>query len=186
MALDLTGVDLPTEVVRTRRLVLRPYRQEDVDPVFRACQDPGIQRWIGALPVPYTRADAVEYVTVVSPRGRAEGTDLGCAMEADGELVGSCGAHHLTGGRLGPEIGYWIAPWARRRGYAAEAAGGLAEWLFAHGATRAHLFVDVDNAPSQAVARRARFAPEGVVRGCLEYRDGSSADAVLFGRSREG
>jgi hypothetical protein len=32
------------------------------------------------------------------------------------------------------------------------------------------------------VARRAGFTQEGVVRSCLEYRDGTRADAVLFGR----
>ena len=40
MTLDLTDVDLNTAVVRTERLVLRPYRPADVDPVYRACQDP--------------------------------------------------------------------------------------------------------------------------------------------------
>jgi RimJ/RimL family protein N-acetyltransferase len=45
-----------------------------------------------------------------------------------------------------------------------------------------HLYTDVANAASQAVARRAGFTEEGVVRSCLEYRDGSRADAVLFAR----
>jgi hypothetical protein len=31
-------------------------------------------------------------------------------------------------------------------------------------------------------ARRAGFAREGVVRSCLEYRDGSRADAFLLDR----
>ena len=31
MTLDLTDVDLPTEVVRTDRLVLRPHRPDDED-----------------------------------------------------------------------------------------------------------------------------------------------------------
>ena len=182
MALDLTDVDLTSEVVRTERLLLRPPREDDVDAIVRACQDAESQRWLTSLPSPYTREDAIEFVTGIAPRGRSAGTDIGCAIEADGELVGACGLHSLTSGRLGPEIGYWIAPWARQRGYAAEAARGLAEWALAQGAPRAHLFTDVDNLASQAVARRAGFAEEGVVRGCLEYRDGSRADAVLFGR----
>ena len=186
-ALSLSGVDLTTEVVRTARLVLRPFRPDDVDAVFRACQDAESRRWLASLPEPYTRADAEEFVTGVAVRGRAEGRDLHCAVEADGELVGSCGVHHLHGGtRLGPEIGYWTAPWARGRGHATEAARGLADWALAHGASRVHLFADVRNAASQAVAVRAGFVREGVVRSCLAYQDGSRADAVLFGRVREG
>ena len=184
--LSLSGVDLTTEVVRTARLVLRPFRPDDAEAVFRACQDPEHRRWMPNLPEPYTRADAVEFVTRAAPRGRAEGRDLHCAVEADGELVGSCGVHHLQGGtRLGPEIGYWTAPWARGRGHAAEAARAIADWTFGHGVARVHLFADVRNAASQAVAVRAGFVREGVVRSCLAYQDGSRADAVLFGRVRE-
>ena len=102
-------------------------------------------------------------------------------IEVDGELVGT-GGLYLRGGRLGPEIGYTIAPWARRQGYAAEAAHGLAEWGLGLGAPRVHLFVDVRNTASRATAVRAGFTPEGRVRACLEYRDGSRCDAVLFGR----
>lgn len=184
MALDLTGVDLPTEVLRTERLVLRPHRPEDVDAVLGACQDPGIQRWITAIAVPYTRERAREWVVEMAPRERAEGRGMPTVIEADGALVGSGGVH-LRDGRLGPEIGYWVAAEARGRGYAAEAARGLAEWAFGHGATRVHLFADVDNAASQRVAERAGFSREGVVRQCLPRRDGSRADAVLFGRLRE-
>ena len=185
MALDLTGVDLTTEVVHTERLVLRPYRQDDIDPVFRACQDPENRRWLFNLPSPYTRADAEEFITGAAVRGRAEGTALNAAVEAGGELVGSSGIRHLDEGLLGPELGYWTAPWARGRGYAAEAARALADWAFRHGAGRVHLFADVGNAASQRVAERAGFSREGVVRRCLLYRDGSRADAVLFGRLAE-
>ncbi|NEK57257.1 GNAT family N-acetyltransferase [Geodermatophilus sabuli] len=167
--------------MRSTRLVLRPHRPDDEEAVLRACQDPDIQRWIGALPVPYTRADARAFVTQVSPAERVEGRGMPVVLEADGELVGS-GGLHLRDGRLGPEIGYWVAPWARGRGFAAEAARALADWAFTHGAPRVHLFTDVDNTASQAVAERAGFRREGVVRSCLPYRDGSRSDAVLFGR----
>ena len=181
MPLDLTAVDLTTEVVRTERLVLRPHRPDDVDVVFRACRDPEIQRWIGALPQPYTAEAAREWVCEQAPRNRAEGRGLPTLVEADGEVVGSSGVH-LVPGRLGPEIGYWIAPWARGHGYAAEAAHGLAEWALGLGAPRVHLYTDVGNAASQATARRAGFTQEGVVRSCLDYRDGTRADAALFSR----
>jgi RimJ/RimL family protein N-acetyltransferase len=179
--MDLSDVDLTTEVVRTERLVLRPYRPDDEDAVFGACQAEDIQRWITPIPSPYTREDAREFVTETAPGERAAGRGLPVAMEADGVLVGSSGLHFWPG-RLGPEIGYWVAPEARGRGYAAEATRALAAWAFAHGAPRAHLWVDVDNLPSQAVAHRAGFEREGVVRAALGNRDGSRSTAVLFGK----
>jgi RimJ/RimL family protein N-acetyltransferase len=179
--LSLSAVDLTTEVVRTDRLTLRPYRPDDVDAVHRASQDPETQRWIGLLPLPYTREEARKFVEDIAMKEREDGLGLSVVIEADGELVGT-GGLHLRPGRLGPEIGYSVAPWARRRGYAAEAAHGLAAWALGHGAPRVHLFADVGNTASQAVAVRAGFTAEGTVRGCLEYRDGSRGDAVLFWR----
>lgn len=179
--MDLSAVDLPTEVVSTERLLLRPFRPQDAEVVYRACSDPGTRRWLLALPDPYTLDDARAFVTETAPAARVEGRALSSAVEVRGELVGACGLH-VTPGRLGPEIGYWIAPWARRQGYAAEAARALAEWAFRHGAPRVHLFTDVANPASAAVARRAGFREEGVVRACLDYRDRDRADAVLFGR----
>jgi RimJ/RimL family protein N-acetyltransferase len=181
---DLSLIDLPSEVVRTARLVLRPYRPDDADAVHRACQDPEIQRWISVIASPYTAEDARAWVEDVAPAERAEGQGLPVVVEAEGVLVGAAGLHFRPG-RLGPEIGYWIAPWGRRRGYAAEAAHGLAEWALGLGAPRVHLYADVRNTASHAVALRAGFSAEGVVRGCLEERDGSRADAVLFGRLPE-
>ncbi len=104
-------------------------------------------------------------------------------VESAGELVGSSGVH-LAHNRLGPEIGYCIAPEPRGHGYAAEAARGLAEWALRLGAPRVHLYADVGNTASQATARKAGFTQEGVVRSCLEYQDGTRGDAVLFGRLR--
>ena len=180
-ALDLTGVDLATESVRTARLLLRPFRADDVDDVHRASQDPESQRWITALPVPYTREDARRFVEDVAGRERTDRLGLSVVVEDDSGFAGTAGLY-LRPGRLGPEIGYTVAPWARGRGYASETARALADWGVTHGAPRVHLYVDVRNGPSLSVARRAGFTQEGVVRGCLEYRDGSRGDAALFGR----
>ena len=179
--MDLSTVDLTTEAVRTPRLLLRPFRPEDADAVHRACQDPETQRWLTSLPVPYTREDARRFIDDVAMRERIDRTGLPVAVE-DGEGLAGTAGIHLRDGRLGPEIGYSIAPWARGRGYAAEAARALADWGLARGAPRVHLFVDVRNAASLTVARRAGFTQEGVVRGCLEYRDGTRGDGALFGR----
>lgn len=175
---DLSHVELATEVVRTERLVLRPYRQDDVVAVHEACQDAEIQRWT-TVPSPYTKDDAVQFVTISTGSARAAGRALTTAIEADGRFVGSAGLH-FTPGPLGPAVGYWVAPWARGQGYAAEAARALADWAFTRGADRVHLTADVANAASQNAARRAGFLQEGVIRSYRIHRDGSRRDGALF------
>ena len=179
--MDLRGIDLTTETIRTARLVLRPFREDDVDAVLAGCQDPDVQRWIN-IPVPYTRDHALAYVLTDSPAERRAGTGTNLAIEVDGTVVGSAGVHRIGQHPMGPEIGYWIAPGARSRGYAAELTHALAEWALGLGAHRVYLVADVRNVGSQAVARRAGLTQEGVLRSYLAYRDGSRGDAALFSR----
>ena len=177
-AVDLTGVDLTTEVVRTARLVLRPPRQDDVDDILRASQDPESQRWL-PIPVPYTRHDAAAFVAQRIEE-RAEGRGLLCVVEADGRLVGSAGLH-FPQSLLGPGVGYSIAPWARGQGYAVALVQGPGPSLRGSGSTGVlRLLADVNNVPSQHVALRAGFVEEGRMRACLPYRDRPHGDAVLF------
>ena len=55
----------------------------------------------------------------------------------------------------------------------------MSEYLFERGFHRVHLVIAVDNVASQAVARKAGFIREGVMRRALPV-PGGYADAVLF------
>ena len=107
-----------------------------------------------------------------------------CVVEADGELVGSAGLILLDPERV--EVGYWIAPWARRQGYATEATVALVGWAFEHGAEEVLLRAAVGNTASQQVARRAGFRADGVLRGGVRRLDGSRLDAAVFRLERSG
>ncbi len=183
MGLDLTGVDLLTESVSTRRLLLRPWRRSDADDIVLCCNDPDIANWLPLLPSPYTLKDAHTFITDIAWDQQRAGTGLPLAMEepGTGRLVGSIGIGGLTGVR-GAEIGYWVAAFARGRGYAAEATDALATWAFEHGVHRVQLLAATGNVLSQRVAARAGFISEGELRGGHRGRRGVPRDMVVFGR----
>jgi RimJ/RimL family protein N-acetyltransferase len=83
--------------------------------------------------------------------------------ERSGELVGGCGVDDWSNEDVA-QLGYWLAPTARGRGYATSAAILLARWLFDLGAARVFLTIVPGNAASVAVARRAGFVYEGTMR----------------------
>lgn len=183
MPLDLTAVDLLTETVTTPRLLLRPWRHADAQDVFEACQDPASQRWVTALPSPYTREDAEYWVTELSWTERRAGTGLQSAMveQSSDRVVGSVGLMRL-GGLMGPEIGYWVAPWARGNGYAAEATDALARWALDRGSHRVWLLAATANLASSRTAERAGFRCEGVLVKAEVDRYGVPRDMAIFGR----
>ncbi|HEY1278958.1 MAG TPA: GNAT family N-acetyltransferase, partial [Acidimicrobiales bacterium] len=81
----------PFEIV-VDDLLIRPWRPEDADAVYRACQDPEVQRWT-SIPSPYGREHAAGFVTRHTAEAWATGSaaPLGVFDAATGELLGSNG-----------------------------------------------------------------------------------------------
>lgn len=162
------------------RVVLRPWRIDDVDAVTAACQDPEIQRWT-QVPVPYERKHAEDFVGGIAEETRADGGALFAVELRDGgALVGSIGLFAPQDG-IG-EIGYWTVAGHRGCGLTSEAVRVLIEWAFTeHALHRVELHVHPANEGSRRVAERAGFLAEGVVRQRFRHR-GRPADVVLYSR----
>lgn len=163
-------------VVDTQRLRLRPFTVDDVDDVVRAVDDPEIRRWLPWADG-YDRDRAVEYCT--EEAHRAPESKLTWAIDADDHLVGSIALIRADWSDAKAEVGYWVAPWARRRGYAVEAVRGVAAYAYSIGFHRVELLAAVENAASRGVAERAGFTQEGVLREASRHGKGYT-DMVLY------
>ncbi|MFC5948840.1 GNAT family N-acetyltransferase [Pseudonocardia lutea] len=165
-------------VLTGSKVRLRPWTADDADVVFAACQDAEIQRWT-TVPSPYTRADAVGYVTTFAPRAWEQGDAVFAVVDAaSGEPVGSIGAHGIPDGVA--HVGYWVAAAARGRGLARDALRTLARWCLREaGVARVELVVDPANTGSLRVAEAAGFTAEGTLRQRLVVR-GRRIDVVMY------
>ena len=150
---------------------LRPWRPADAAEVHRICQDPEIQRWT-TVPVPYRLVDAEGFV--------AAGNPFAVEDVATGGLAGSMSVPRFHEGVAA--VGYWTAAGFRGGGRTAAALRLLTGWCFAErGCARVELVADVRNAGSRAVARRAGFTEEGVLRSRMVHR-GERIDVVMCAR----
>ncbi|RII89783.1 GNAT family N-acetyltransferase [Clavibacter californiensis] len=163
--------------LRTARLTLRPTVVDDVDAITAACQDPAIQRYV-PVPVPYSRDDAVSYVSGFCADGWASGDRLTWAVVYGDALMGTMGLHAVADGAA--EIGYWLAPGARGRGIMREAAGAMVDHGFdasaGLGLARIGWRAYAGNAGSAAVAHALGFRFEGIARLGALGRDGREDD----------
>jgi RimJ/RimL family protein N-acetyltransferase len=160
--------------LREREIALRPWRAEDAGAVYEACQDPETQRWIQAIPRPYTEEDARAFVA-----GELGFGPLQYAVTENGEVVGAIGMRvneHRTG-----HIGYWCAPRARGRRVTTTALRVLCRHALDELALgRLELVTDPDNVASQRVAEKVGFRREGVLRSHLPHPEGHRRDSVMF------
>jgi RimJ/RimL family protein N-acetyltransferase len=164
--------------LRGERVVLRPWRLEDVPAVTAACQDGEIARWLAFVPQPYTNEHAQLYVEECI-RADEDRRPFAIADASSGDVVGSIdlGINRLQTGH----VGYWVAAQARGRGLASDALRALSLWAFESlGLGRVELVTDPENIASQRVAEKAGFQREGVLRSMLLNRDGTRRDGVMF------
>jgi RimJ/RimL family protein N-acetyltransferase len=172
------------EVIEGDGVRLRPYRPEDVDDVVAGCDDPLTQLFLPTLSSPYTTTDARWWVTEGAPGAfAAGGAAYAIADPASGRLLGGVGMDRMVPVRQQAEIGYWVAPWARRRGVATAAVRTLSRWAFTTmGTVRLELLTDWANVASQRVALAAGFQREGVRRCAAVTRSGERDDLIAYTR----
>ena len=170
------------DVLRGDKVVLRPLRPDDADDLAAGCDDPLTQRFLPLLPGPYTREHALWWITEGAAAAvEAGGWAYGFADPATDRLIGGGGGKRLGDGIA--EVGYWVAPWARRHGVATESCRLLAAHVLSPpGIERLILHTQIENAASQRVALAAGFTREGVERSSGVARDGSRHDRIVWAR----
>ena len=159
--------------LRDDELELRRLLPTDREAILLACQDPEIPRWTD-LPDPFTSESALALLDDAA-RAWYDGTVAELAIVADGRMVGATHLAFYSDWRA--SVAYWLAAEERGRGLATRAVRLVTGWGFEtfESLVRIELWSIVGNEASDAVARRAGFSEEGVLRSRLpirgEYRD---------------
>jgi RimJ/RimL family protein N-acetyltransferase len=162
---------------------LRPWLPEDAEVRVRAGRDPEVQRWT-SVPRDVDVHQARAWVAWAED-ARVRCQALYSAVTLDGRCVGSAGLVRLHHEDLRAEVGYWLVGEARGRGLATRALRLLTGWCFANlNLARLDLFTNTDNDASMAVALRAGYTREALLRswhGNVVDRE----DLILFGMLRD-
>ena len=188
---DDAGESPSAQVLSDGKVVLRSWTCEDARFLVEASADPAISEFNGehdrqGRPVPSpstaqaraTIAEFREHLEAFAVSGIPDGVVFLIEDAESGEPVGCCGVDSWTGEDVA-QIGYWLVPGGRGRGYATRAVVLLTTWLFGLGAARVFLTVVAGNKSSAAVARRAGFVYEGTMRSHAVWQ-GRRRDVMWF------
>jgi RimJ/RimL family protein N-acetyltransferase len=152
-------------VITTGRLVIRPWRLDEVDRFVEIYRRPEVVRWFPASPM-MDHQEAVERIERdlaqlgANPRlGRWAVVDRSTAIP-----VGTVILQPLPDGDGEVEIGWHLHPDSWGKGFASEAAGAVLERGFADGLPEVWAVTHLDNHRSAAVCRRIGMQLLGITR----------------------
>ena len=162
-------------------LLLRPWREDDVDDYVAAVQDPTTRVWAG--PYPESREELAAILARRRDWSAGDHASWAVVDAGTGELLGSVSLHLIDRDQADAEMGYWTAPGARGRGVAGASVEAACRWGFTElGLHRVQLYHAVENTASGRVAEKAGFTLEGRLRQSHRYGDGRHHDELLWGR----
>ena len=162
------------ELLRTSRLVLRSWGEEDAPAFLDIYSRYEVIRWLGPQPrrvTVTTLESALERIRYREERisGLTAPMGLWAIVPAGGERdepIGTILLMPLDDDDDGPtgliEVGWHLHPDHQGRGYATEAAGAVLDAAPATGIDEALALTDLDNERSQRVALRLGMTDEGV------------------------
>src|SRR5438067_1621182 len=144
----------------TARLVLRMFRESDLDAYAAICGDPEVMRYLA--PGPMTRAEAWRNMAMVLGHWQLRGYGLWAVEErGSGLLAGRVGCWRPEGWP-GLEVGWTLRRSFWGRGYATEAARASVKYAFNElNQARVISLIAPENAASIRVAERLGERPRG-------------------------
>ena len=177
-------MSLPAPTLRTDRLLLRPFGDEDAADLFALQSNGHVLRYWDAPP--WNDPSRAQAFIAACRQMAEEGTGVRLAVErlSDGRFVGWCTLNRWNPGHRSASLGYCFDDAAWGHGYATEATDVLLRWAFDHlDLNRVQAETDTRNLASARVLEKLGFVREGTLReDCVV--NGEVSDSWVFGLIR--
>ncbi|PKV89860.1 RimJ/RimL family protein N-acetyltransferase [Streptomyces sp. TLI_146] len=180
----MVRMTLPTPILSTARLRLRPFADADADHLFALHSSTHVMRYWDSAPW-NERARADRFIAMCGKMAE-EGTGARVAIDrvSDGAFVGWCGLTQWDPDNRSASLGYVLDDAMWGHGYATEAAHALLQWAFdTLDLNRVQAEADTRNVASARVLEKNGFVREGTLReDCVV--NGEVSDTWVFGLLR--
>lgn len=175
---------LPTPILQTSRLLLRPFAQRDAEAIYALQSNARVLRYWDSPPwAERSRADAF----IAACRTMEEdgsGARFAIETRAEDAFVGWCSMFRWNPVHRSLGIGYCFDEPAWGKGYATEAVRAMLQWAYgALDLNRVEAELDTRNAASARVLEKLGFEREGLRReDCIV--SGEVSDSWIYGLLR--
>jgi [ribosomal protein S5]-alanine N-acetyltransferase len=161
------------EPLRDERIALRFFCERDIPEILIAYQDdPSMHERLGEERPPSGAELGRLAERGASDRAACARVTLTIVEPGSDDCRGEVRVHNVDPDGRRAELGVWVVPEARGRGYARRALALAGSWLFrCCGLERLAVLSETDNEPMLRAAAAAGFVREGILRGYTRERN---------------
>ena len=116
-------------VIITKRLTLRPLRDEDAAAIFKSLNDYDVSRNLARVPYPYLLSDAQVFIDWTRSLDHRSAMRALCLSQSPDVLFGIM-SYEYSADQQDAELGYWLAKSMWNKGFGKEAASAMVDHAF--------------------------------------------------------
>ncbi len=162
---------------------IRSYRPDDVNAIVKYANNRNV--WVtlrDSFPSPYTKADAEEWLDIIS----GQIPESSFAVSDKKELIGGIGL--VKQGdvyRLSGEVGFWLGEPFWGKGIATKILTAFTQYVFGnYEIIKIYAYVFSSNPASARVLEKSGYLQEGCLRNAV-IKDGKIMDQLVYGILKE-
>lgn len=167
--------------MRSGRLLLRQFKDVDLENVFKGLSDPAVIQYYG---VSYDSLEAtrtqMQFFCDLEKNGT--GTWWAICNQSNDIFYGATGLNSLSMQHKKAEIGFWLLPQFWGQGIITEAVPLVCKHGFSHfGLHRIEALIETNNHNSKRVMTKLHFTHEGTMKEC-EIKNGAFISLDIYAK----
>lgn len=165
-------------IIESKRLILRNWKDEDIDDLVEGLNNINVAKWMAGVPFPYTKKDAKSFIEIAKNQDEKVKISLAIVLKENNKVIGGTELRNINKKDGTAGGGIWLNEKYQKNGYGTEAFSARIKYAFdVLGLRRIENGYFANNEKSKKMQEKLGYKHEGIRRKkylCLatnEYAD---------------
>ena len=152
-------------VIQSERLILRNYKDNDVNDLVDGLNNLNVSKWVAAVPYPYTENDAKRFIEYAKKQDENKKISLAIVLKENNKVIGGTEIREINKKDGTASGGIWLNEKYQKNGYGIEAFSARNKYCFeVLGLRRIENGYFKGNEKSRNMQMRLGYKDEGIKR----------------------
>lgn len=152
-------------IIESKRLVLRNWRDEDIDDLVEGLNNINVSKWMAGVPFPYTKNDAKSFIEIAKNQDEKVKISFAIILKENNKVIGGTELRNINKKDGTAGGGIWLNEKYQKNGYGTEAFSSRIKYAFdVLGLRRIENGYFCNNEKSKKMQEKLGYKYEGIRR----------------------